>query len=87
MRSLLLLLSLFLLSCTPNEESSCDENCGKLITKYHKRDLKLIEITYVSQCKDTLIDTINLTEEQLSTDNGITYFIETFKLGQKYCKQ
>ena len=85
MKTILLLTLAILTSCTT--EKPCIQDCGKLITKFHKRDLKLIEITFVNQCNDTLVDVINLNEEQLSNDNGIAYFENEFEILEWYCDE
>ena len=64
----------------------CYDNCGKLITKFHHRELQTIDYTYVTNCNDTLISTVILNEKQLGIDNGITYFINTYSLKDYYCE-
>ena len=77
---------LLLIGCSP-PEINCNDNCGKLISKHHFRSEQTILLTYVTNCNDTLTSEIKLNEQQLSNDNGIAYFIEAFKLKQKYCDE
>lgn len=79
--------ALLLTCCSKSEDlKPCVQNCGKLVTKFHDRPVKKIYITYISDCNVTKIDTLNLTPEQLSSDNGIDFFINGFDLGEYYCE-
>lgn len=88
--TILLGIVLIVSSCSSNDKVGttilCNNNCGKLITKFHYRDKQTIDYTYVTNCNDTLISTVILNKEQLGIDNGISYFINTYSLKDYYCK-
>lgn len=74
-------------SCVSDtKDEPCNLDCGKLITKYHYRELQAIDYTYVTNCNDTLTSTVFLNEEQLGVDNGVAYFINTYSLKDYYCE-
>lgn len=85
MRKITLLLVLALFSCSNDDAQPCKTNCGKLIESWHYRADKIIKLTYVSECGDTIVNTIELTKEQLSNDNGISYYVDSFNVGMYYC--
>jgi hypothetical protein len=77
---------LFLFSCSP-EPTECDPKCGKLIDTRHFRELQEIKLKYVSECTlDTINQTIKLNQSQLGTDNGVSFYVETFSVCEKYCE-
>lgn len=84
--NLLIILALISLSCSPDYESKCKADCGKLIESWHYRADKIIKLTYVSECGDTIVNSVKLTEEQLSNDNGISYYVGSFNVGMYYCE-
>lgn len=86
MRKITLLLALALFSCSNDEAKPCKTNCGKLIESWHYRSDQIIKLTYVSECGDTIINAIKLTKEQLSNDNGISYYVDSFTIGMYYCE-
>lgn len=76
-----------LLSCSKDDDTKpCNTECGKLISKYHYRDIQTVQYTYVTNCNDTLTSTVFLNEEQLGVDNGVAYFINTYSLKDYYCE-
>lgn len=84
------IVALVLSSCSSEQavtKEPCNYDCGKLISKYHYREAKLVSYTYVNKCNDTIVDIIELDEEQLAQDNGISYFINTYQLKDYYCDE
>ena len=78
-----------LVACHSYDEKGnpCNEECGKLISSYHYRELQEINLIYISECtQDTVSYILELNEEQLGDDNGISYYVDTFDVGQYYCE-
>jgi hypothetical protein len=89
MKYLIISLILFT-SCCPEpirevEITPCNQNCGKLIDTRHFREEQKIRLMYVTECKDTITKIIELNQSQLGNDNGILFYVSTFKVGEKYC--
>lgn len=83
----LILILLFSCSTDPIQEEPCDPKCGKLIDTRHFRELQEIKLKYVSECtSDTITEVIKLNQTQLGTDNGVSFYVETFSVGEKYCE-
>jgi hypothetical protein len=83
-------LLLLLISCSTDTsgipDATCKENCGKLIDTRHFREQQEIKLMYVSECGDTITNQFKINEQQLSTDNGISFYVNNFSVGEYYCE-
>jgi hypothetical protein len=89
---IIFILSTIIFSCSSpdkviaEEILPCRSECGKLIDTRHFREQQEIRLVYVSECGDTITQTIELNQIQLENDNGIYFYVNTFSVGQNYCE-
>jgi hypothetical protein len=83
-------LLLLLISCSTDTsgipDAHCKDNFGKLIDTRHFREQQEIKLMYVSECGDTITNQFKINEQQLSTDNGISFYVNNFSVGEYYCE-